>query len=130
MNNKNSRSPEERKIREIASPRFVRGLSLSKSPTRKVSSRGVSRGSTDQSQRFSALQSPNVRVKKNMGREHVRNSSRQHALKTTTNSNFLPDLNDADRSDIGTPMSMVGSSSPKKLSMQTKIRNKNNGLAL
>lgn len=33
---------EQRKIREIASPRMVRGLSLGRSPTRKISSRGCS----------------------------------------------------------------------------------------
>ena len=32
----------ESKIREIASPRIVRGLSLGKSPTRRQSSRGMS----------------------------------------------------------------------------------------
>jgi len=36
---------EIRSVREIASPRFVRGLSLGKSPTRRQSSRGVSVGS-------------------------------------------------------------------------------------
>ena len=34
-----------RQIREIASPRLVRGLSLGKSPTRRLSSRGQSVGS-------------------------------------------------------------------------------------
>mmetsp|Transcript_6501 Transcript_6501/g.8768 ORF Transcript_6501/g.8768 Transcript_6501/m.8768 type:complete len:119 (-) Transcript_6501:878-1234(-) len=74
-----------RRIREIASPRFVRGLSLGKSPSRRPSSRGCSQSSNGGlSQRFSQMQlsnqagSPDVRVKKKMGKDHVRNSSRQN----------------------------------------------------
>lgn len=122
------RSPESRKIREIASPRLVRGLSLGKSPSRRISSRGCSTSSQNGglTNRFSAMalkESPNVRVKKNVNPEHVRNSSRQNkALSTSNPGNFLPELNDASsREDIRTPS---GFGSPKKLNMQTKIRNK------
>ena len=84
QNAKNEEEPNNResKIREIASPRIVRGLSLGKSPVRRQSSRGISveSGSAsfqDASARFSSMQSPaDVRVKKNKSREHVRNSSR------------------------------------------------------
>lgn len=70
-------------IREIASPRIVRGLSLGKSPSRRLSSRGVSVGSggasfTDIGSRFSSMQQQvnDVRVKKNKNPVDVRNSSR------------------------------------------------------
>ena len=65
---------------------------------------------------------PDVRVKKNMGREHVRNSSRQNKVNMSANqSNFLPELNDLNsREDTSSPMS-----SPKKLHMQNKIRKLN-----
>ena len=65
---------------------------------------------------------PDVRVKKNMGREHVRNSSRQNKVNMSANqSNFLPELNDLNsREDTSSLMS-----SPKKLHMQNKIRNLN-----
>lgn len=49
------------RIREIASPRMVRGLSLGKSPSRKQSERGMSVGSqggasfADNSSRFSSM---------------------------------------------------------------------------
>lgn len=65
---------------------------------------------------------PDVRVKKNMSREHVRNSSRQNKVNMSANqSNFLPELNDLNsREDARSPMG-----SPKKLHMQNKIRNLN-----
>ena len=65
---------------------------------------------------------PDVRVKKNMSREHVRNSSRQNKVNMSANqSNFLPELNDLNsRDDARSPMG-----SPKKLHMQNKIRNLN-----
>ena len=122
---------EIRKIREIASPRVVRGLSLGRSPSRRLSSRGQSVGSqgNDISSRFSSMQQqqmPDVRVKKNMSREHVRNSSRQNKeiMSSANERNFLPELSDLsgrednNRSPMGSPMG-------KKLNMQTKIRNKN-----
>jgi len=40
------RKSEGRRIREIASPRFVRGLSLGKSPSRRPTSRDCSQSST------------------------------------------------------------------------------------
>lgn len=65
---------------------------------------------------------PDVRVKKNMSREHVRNNSRQNKMNMSANqSNFLPELNDLNsREDARSPMG-----SPKKLHMQSKIRNLN-----
>lgn len=67
---------------------------------------------------------PDVRVKKNMNREHVRNSSRQNRANITASQNagtFLPELNDlSSREEARSPIS-----SPKKLNMQTKIRSKN-----
>ena len=116
-----------RRIREIASPRIVRGLSLGKSPTRRPSSRGFSQSSTGGlSQRFSQMQlnqSPDVRVKKNMGREHVRNSSRQNkALVSSNTGNFLPELGDVNNSRDAIRSPLAQPSSPKKLNMQAKLR--------
>ena len=65
---------------------------------------------------------PDVRVKKNISREHVRNSSRQNKVNMSANqSNFLPELNDLNsREDARSPMG-----SPKKLHTMNKIRNFN-----
>jgi hypothetical protein len=66
---------DNRRVREIASPRIVRGLSLHKSPSRRLSSRGASIGSTDGFSRFQAV-GADVRVKRNVNPELIRNSSR------------------------------------------------------
>ena len=127
LEDENAADQRAQRIREIASPRVVRGLSLGKSPSRRQSSRGQSVGSHsawDNSSRFSSMQQqmPDVRVKKNMSRQHVRNSSRQNKVNMSANqSNFLPELNDINsREDARSPMG-----SPKKLHMQNKIRNFN-----
>jgi hypothetical protein len=67
---------------------------------------------------------PDVRVKKNMNREHVRNRSRINMANMTASQNagtFLPELNDlSSREEARSPIG-----SPKKLNVQTKIRSKN-----
>jgi hypothetical protein len=87
-----------------------------------------SQGNSFAESRLSSInqqQMPDVRVKKNMTREHVRNSSRQNranmGASQTAGSNFLPELTDLSSREEGhSPMG-----SPKKLNVQTKIRNKN-----
>ena len=67
-----------------------------------------------------------IRVKKNMSREHVRNSSRQNKASMSSASNFLPELNDnTSRDDARSPIG-----SPKKLNIQTKIRGQNGALRI
>lgn len=116
---------QPQKIREISSPRIVRGLSLGKSPVRRPSSRASnsSAGGDFQSSRLSH-QMPDVRVKKNIRGEQIRNDSRQNSAAMSGQSGFLPELSNVnDREDV---LSQV--SSPKKLTMQTKIRGGRNAL--
>ena len=79
-------------IKAIASPRLVRGLSIGKSPGRKGGEDSSEEGNSPTStggemyqSRFQSMHSqfstrmPDVRVKKNMNPNHVRNHSRQNA---------------------------------------------------
>ena len=111
---------ENRKVREMASPRLVRGLSLHKSPSRKLSSRAASLGSTDGFSKIVSQASPDVRVGKKMNPEHTRTKSRQNK-ELNSQRNNLPELNEfKDRMDI---LSRV--SSPKQMVMSSKMRSKN-----
>lgn len=72
--------------------------------------------------------SPDVRVKKNMGRDHVRNSSRQNkALGSSNTGNFLPELTDVQASRDANRSPLTTPGSPKKLNMQAKLRGGRNG---
>ena len=114
---------DNRKVREIASPRIVRGLSLHKSPSRRLSSRGASIGSTDGFSRFQGLGS-DVRVKRNVNPEIIRNSSRKNSgLISAAEGSFLPELNN--NSSRGDARTAMGASPTKKMIMQSKIRGKN-----
>ena len=63
-----------------------------------------------------------------MGREHVRNSSRQNkALVSSNTGNFLPDLHDVSGSRDANRSPLAAPSSPKKLNMQAKLRGGKNG---